>query len=256
MRNLLGQHIFITCNLSWPKDGIYRVLRRINRETKSQYISDVQRFAEVKWTRGNRSIDWEKQIWMQRIARRFRKDKLFNEDGTFSSRYGDVTVVDSRDFSAMISDTPFDEMFRVVKGNGSDDLFEHDLKTFSKKLGIFGKLHRKTNKDGFLLQDVCIDTESHIGQSLSKVFNLDVYVADRLWCDKRFVGEQYCGHNHRFEYNRDCDFDRNAVFHQVTSSGGDKKIISKEDNNHNSPVFLWFFKDRIVYKEDSGRSEH
>jgi hypothetical protein len=258
MKDLAGKHIFFTCGLSWPENGIYRVLRRINRETNSQYISDVQRVPEVKWPKGGRKIDWEKKVWFQKIAKRYRKNKLFDDNGNFTDHYGDATIVSDSDYSVMISDKPFDELFTVVKGDGEDDLFEHDLKTFKKKLGVGGFLtrkYRKRNKEGYLLHDVCIDTNSFIGQYLKEVFGVDVYVADRMWCDKRFVGDQYCGSNYSFEYSRECDFDRNAVFYQVTSSGGDKPVISKEENNHNCPVFLWFFEDRIVYKEDSGRGE-
>jgi hypothetical protein len=256
-KTLLGRHLFLTCGLSWPKDGIYRVLRRINRESKSQYISDVQRVArQYKGKNGERKFDWDNYEDFKLISRRFRKNLLFDGKGNLTDKYGDATIVDKYDYSEMYSDTPFEELFRVVKGNSRDDLFQHDLKTFSSKIGMFGKIKNKTNKKGFILQDVCVDSEGYIGQHLSEVFKVDVYVADRIWCDKRFVGEQYCGHNYSFNYSRDCDFDRNAVFHQVTSSGGDKTIISKEDNQKNSPVFIWFFKDRIVYTKAGGRSEH
>ena len=35
----------------------------------------------------------------------------------------------------------------------------------------------------------------------------------------------------------------------------DKPIISKKENEHNSPIFLWFFEDRIVYMKDFSRGE-
>lgn len=265
MENLLGKHIFFTCGLSHPKNGIYRVLRRINRETDTQYISDVQRAPYVKWNRARnhqKEFDWDRKVWFQKIARRYKKSKLIDKNGNLTDNYYDATFVDDSDYSVAISDTPFDELFRVVKGDGGDDLYEHDFKTFSKKAGygglasnLFPNLFRKTNKDGYILQDVCIDTKSYIGQHLKEVFGVDVYIVDRVWCDKRFVGDQYCGNNYSFEYSRECDFDRNAVFHQVTSSGGDKPEITKEENEGNSPILIWFFKDKIVYKEERGMSE-
>lgn len=262
MKDLLGKHIFFTCGLSWPENGIYRALRRINRETRTQYISDVQRAPYVRWNRAKnhqREFDWDRKVWFHKIARRYRKKKLIDKNGNLTNFYHDATFVDDSDYSVMISDKPFEELFTVVKGDGEDDLFEHDLKTFGKKTGWKGVLpkrfYRKTNKGGYILQDVCIDTKSFIGQHLKEVFGVDVYVVDRMWCDKRFVGDQYCGSNYSFENSRECDFDRNAVFHQVTASGGDKPEITKEENNHNSPVLLWFFEDRIVYKEERGLSE-
>lgn len=257
MKDLLGKHIFITKDLSWPENGVYRVLRRINRETSSQLISDVQRSVYYTDKGGQRNFDWTRRKWFQKIARRYNKSRLLNEDGSLSDYYGKTTLIDG-DHSSMISDVEFDELFRVVKGDGCDDLFQNDLDTFSKKAGFSGllpkKFYRKTNKAGLILQDVCIDTKSYIGQHLKEVFGVDVYIVDRMWCDKRFVGEQYCGHNYSFEYNRKCDFDRNAVFHQVTSSGCDKSVISAEEDKLNSPILLWIFDGRIVYKEEEGKS--
>lgn len=252
--DLLGKHIFITADLSYPENGIYRVLRRINRETKTQYISDAQRFLFVEEKTGKNN--WKKKPIFYRTSKRFKKKILFDTGGDFTEKYGKVTIVDSNDYTAMKADVLFADLFRVVKGNGRDDLLQYDLDNFPKKLGMFGKVRRKKNKEGFTLQDVCIDTESYIGKHLKDVFGVDVYVADRIWCDKRFVGNQYCGSNHRFEYSRECDFDRNAVFHQVTGSGGDKVVISSDEDDHNSPVFLWVFDGKIVYKEQSSKSEH
>lgn len=258
MKDLLGKHIFITMDLSWPKNGIYRVLRRINRETDSQYISDVQRSPYYTDKGGDRKFDWTRRKWFQKIARRYNKSRLLNNDGSLSDYYGKTTLIDE-DYSSMISDIDFNELFRVVKGDGRDDLFQNDLDTFSKKAGFSGllpnKFYRKTNKAGYILQDVCIDTKGYIGQHLKEVFGVDVYVADRIWCDKRFVGEKYCGHNYDYNYQKSCDFDRNAVFHQVTSSGSDRSVISAEEDKLNSPILMWLFKDRVVYKKEQGKSE-
>jgi hypothetical protein len=253
MENLLGKHLFINLNLSFPENGIYRVMRRINRETKTQYISDAQRFLYVK-EKGK--DNWDKKPIFHGTSKRYRKKKMFDKQGNLIDKY---KIVDSTDYSAMISDIPFNELFKIVKGDGNDYLSKHDLKTFNKKVGLslLPKIpFRKTNKDGYILQDVCIDTKSYVANHLKEVFGVDVYVVDRMWCDKRFIGKQYCGHNYSFKYSRECDFDRNAVFYQETSFGGDKSIISKEEDEHNSPVFLWFFKDKIVYKKNSSRSEH
>lgn len=242
MKNLLGKHLFVTHTLSWPKGGIYRVLRRINRETSSQYISDVQRV-------GTRA-DWNTKVWFQKIAKRFLKNKLFNDNGTLSYYYGSTTLIDG-DFSPMISDTPFSEMFKVVRGNSRDDLFNHEMKMMSKRYSIFSFLHKHPKNEYKLnLHYVCLDTEGFVGIYLKETFGVDVYVVDRMWDDKRFDGGHY-DHN----YDRSCNFDRNAVIHQITVFGGDKDVISAEEDSNNTTVLIWFFVDRIVYKKESGKRE-
>ena len=79
MRKLLGKYIFITTSLSWPEGGIYKVLRRINRETKTQYISDTQRLMFLNEEGKN---NWDKKPIFHRTSRRYRKNKLINEDGS------------------------------------------------------------------------------------------------------------------------------------------------------------------------------
>lgn len=249
--HLLGKYLFMTSDLSWPKNGVYRALRRINRETKSQYISDVQRVPYCYNKNGKRVFDWKRYEWFQKIAKRFIKNKLFNEDGTLTEYYGKTTLIDG-DYSSMLSDTNFNDMFRIVKGDGRNDLWEFESNSIAEQLkGIFKKT--KVNKG--ILHPVCIDTNSHIGTTLKKDFGVDVYIVDRMWDDKRFVYDRGVSGHYSHNHQKSCDFDRNAVFHQITNSGADKSIIRDEDNKSNKPILIWFFEDRIVYKEEGGRSE-
>jgi hypothetical protein len=205
---LLSKHIFETFDLSFPVNGVYRALRRINRETETQYISDVQRI----FPRPTFTEPGIRYIWFQKIARRYFKKKLINpETKTFTDYYGEIHLVDDISFQPMISDTSFEEMFNV---NGIN-----------------------------LIQD----GTSHIAKTLKKTFGLNVCYRCNFY--------KWNGH-YDYNYDKTSVYDRNAIFYQITNSGEDKKVITPEENQNNSPILMWVFEDKIVYIKAIGRNEH
>jgi hypothetical protein len=207
---LLSKHIFETFDLSFPVNGVYRALRRINRETETQYISDVQRI----FPRPTFTEPGIRYIWFQKIARRYFKNKLINpETKTFTDYYGEIHLVDDTSFQPMISDTSFNNMFNIVGVN------------------------------------TYIDRETHIAKTLKKTFGLEIYYASSMY------NEMWRGH-YDYNYDKTSVYDRNAIFYQITNSGEDKKVITPEENQNNSPILMWVFEDRIVYIKAIGRNEH
>lgn len=234
--NMLGKHILFKGEWydEYKKyDCTWTTLRRMNRETKSQLISDTQRIP----------VDWGADPWVlkhfQLTAKRYRKDKLFLANGSLSDVYGKTSLIET-DITPMISDTPFDEMFKVVKGRTRDTLWEYEADKRNGFLSLFREF--KT------IPLCCHDTETYIGKHLSKTFGLPTYYVDRIWF------HETSEHFHA-EFKKSCKYDRNLIFHQVTTSGGDLKLITKEDNDNNEAIFMWVFKDKIVYKTSDGRSQ-
>lgn len=236
--SMLGKHILFKSE--WydkykEYDCTWTTLRRMNRETKSQLISDTQRIP----------VDWSAKPWVlkhfQITAKRYKKNKLFLPDGSFSDYYGKTTLIET-DITPMISDTPFEEMFRVAKGATRETIWDYEI-VFMNKLYSILKYGFKKPKP-----ICCLDTEHYIGKHLNEVFNLPVYYVNRIWFDD--IGEHF-----RAEFKKSCNYDRNLIFHQVTSCGGDLKLISNENNENNDAIFIWVFKDKIVYKTSDGRSE-
>lgn len=232
--DLLGKHILI--KNEWydeyrKHDAIWTSLRRINRETKSQLISDTQRTP----------IDWSAKplIWkhFQVTARRFKKAKLFLPNGDFTDYYGKTTLIEN-DISPMISDTPFDEMFKVVNGRTRKTLWEYE----SNKRNGFLSLFREFKT----IPLCCNDIETYVGKYLTETFGLPAFYVDRIWFDD--IKEHYFPNQ-----LTTCKYDRNMVFYQVTNSGDDLELISNEDNKKNESVLMWVFKDKIVYKTSDGR---
>lgn len=223
------------------KNCVSTRLRRINRETKSQLISDCQRIPLFYKTRNRK--DENSIIHHQITAKRYLKNKIFNEDGTLSNYYGETYIV-NEDMSPMYCDVPFNKLFKVVPGKSEEDLFQYQLKnTFKRFKETFKK--KKKNRP----HDVCLSLEDPIGIHLKEVFNVDVYIVDRMW---DYEEEEHFSYSN---FRNSNDYERNAILHQVTCFGGDKKIISKEDNDKNLPIIMWVFPDKIVYKESSGHSE-
>ena len=211
-------------------DCVRTVMRRMNRETKSQFISDAQRIP-VDW--GEKPIRWKN---FQVVAKRYYKKKLFNSDGTLSNYYGNSTFIKG-DITPLVGDKPFEEMFTIVKSS-KDDLFHYEI-------SIWDKL---TKTQSLKTQAYCcIDKDDYIGKHLGELFGLPVYFVDRIF-------NKQTGH-FDYEFTKSNDYERNAIFYQVTSSGDDKKIITNEENDMNEPIFIWAFKDKIVYKTALGYNE-
>lgn len=238
MISLKNKYIFFSIDLSIPENGVKRVLRRINRESKTQFISDVQRVpARVK---GSNDFNWGIYSNFHIIAKRFIKNKLFNDKAELTNYYGETTALIEDDLSSMLSDVPFEEMFNIVEGNNKNDIYNHIYNVEN-----FAEIRKNKILKPF---NVCIDSEGEIGKLLKKEFNIDVYVTDVLY---DHINKKHFDYN----YSKKDKYSRNSILHQVTKFGNDKKQISKEDNSKNSPIIMWIFKDKIVYKESSGHSE-
>lgn len=205
-------------------------MRRFSRETKSQLISDAQRIPK-DW-----SADPLQWMHFQLVARRFKKNKLFNPDGSFTDHYGKTTLVNGL-IPELISDTEFDEMFAITKCE-IDDL-PYYKPSWIKNL--FTELFTEY-KDAF----VCLDEENPIAKHLKSIFNVPIYLSERIFINREHF--RYCK-------GKDDVYDRNSVFYQVTCFGDDLPVISNDENNKNRPIFIWFFKDKIVYKLADGYNE-
>lgn len=46
---------------------------------------------------------------------------------------------------------------------------------------------------------------------------------------------------------------KSATFFQITNFGGDKKIISRTENENNMPIQFWYFGDKLVWTKESGK---
>jgi|ERR1035437_731833 hypothetical protein len=211
-------------------DCVYNTLRRMNRETKSQLISDAQRTP----------VDWSAEpiVWInfQVVAKRYRKNRLFNLDGTLSNYYGNSTLIKG-DITPLVGDKPFEDMFKIVKCLKAN-LFGYEMSLWAK-LTTFQKSQTQAY--------CCIDDDNYINKHLGELFGLPVYFVERIFNKQtgRF----------NFNFKKSNDYERNVVFYQVTSSGGDKKVITNEENDENCPILIWAFKDKIVYKMTAGYNE-
>ena len=201
-------------------------LRRISRETRTQLISDTQR-----------DTTWRKKLlthhWFQKIAHRYRKNKLFMGDGSFSNYYGNMSWFDNNDLSRLISDTPFDEMFHVTQ---ETNLFERILASLKKKTFTFP----------------CILDDTQTGVDLQNLFGLPVYFIDSMFTTGKHTpdGESK---SYRNKYKLDCKYDRNIIFHQLTIHGTNDAIITNEMNKDNKSMFIFVFEDKVLWRYSAGR---
>jgi len=231
---LLGKHLLF--KNEWYSehhgyDCVWTTLRRINRETKTQYISDTQRMV----------IDWDKEPyeykWFHITAKRFRKKKI--------EKYIDNVIDDLHgEIERLKSDVEFDDMFTVIDVTNSMDLHMHHSQRVMDSYHPIKKFINKKRTKFPCYQDLSSPT----AMRLNNIFCLPVY-------EVCFMFNEVTGKHLKFDHRKECDYNRNLIFHQLTVGGDDKKIITDEENEGNQAIFIWVFEDRIVYKDSEGRSE-
>lgn len=212
----------------WRHNGGFedKWLRRINRQTKTQYISDCQRYlicGDEKYMKGI----------FQSCATRFIISKvtglLTMIRGCRANADGTLTTMLLDDYSVLDCDYSLEKFIEEIGNYKCTDFNEDD-----EEIEIFKKLRVIDVKDG--------DTwYSHIVEHLRDVFGKDIklmYLLDS-------IGYLSTTHDTNLIAN-------SAIHYHITIYGENKKIISSEEDRHNRTISFWKFGDVIVFKNESG----
>lgn len=213
MENLIGRFAF-----TFWKNGDFhdRWLRRINRQTKTQYVSDCQRCLDVKENKQGESTFSK----FKTRATKFRSAEgrfvwvrplRANSDGTM-----DVKLVD--DFSILDTDWTLDSFTNEVTKLGIDDTF--------KPVVIPANELTYGNSVNPHLRDLFGD-------------DIEIYtILDSL-------GDINVTHE-------ETKLAQTSTKYHITIHGGEKDKIFNNENRHNRTIAFWKFGNILVWKFESG----
>ena len=245
MIDALGKYLFYKRSFVDSYDGVERVknrLCRLNRETPAYYYSDVQR-AVKDWDVKPLEFEWNKDISL-----RFKKKKYFDENGEVKKRenHDFIGFVNKNAYAPMISDMKFEELFHIEKFN--PNIMEAYMARKNNGKTTFAVFDLEDNIDDWMLMGMTYIKE--VGTHLEELFGKKAYFIDRMKCVDEKGKENL---TYRCLYRKDDNYDRNCIFYQCTVYGGDKDVISGEENRGNESVYFWMFGDKIAFTGTNGR---
>jgi hypothetical protein len=243
MENLIGKYIIST----WKHNEGFQQnwLRRINRQTKTQYVSDVQ------WTlllsdKYKKLYDADSDFFYKRFNRcafrcRFAKGKFIPQKSYLSNSDGVDILNLVEDFSTLKCEYEYSH------------LFENDIRNIlpsdSKKLKEF-----KDTWDYFEEKELNNNTEDKFYVFNTYKTKEDDTVAAHLrelFGDVEVLKVSEAIHSIDTIHEKSI-YSNTAIHYHINFHGGEKEIRSRQENYHNTTISFWFFGDRIVYKYNSG----
>lgn len=249
MNNLIGKYIFS----EWTHNEGYKQnwMRRITRQTKTQYIADVQHVL-LLGDKYKKLYDEKKSEYLygifQKPAKRMRmvKNKLVEQVTHLSNPDGVHNITLIEDFSILRCKYSYNELFDTDTRNilsPESDILEHMnwWKTQLEKDG--GKV--KVDNFDFLFK---FDTEEVVkvdsvwyttAEHLKELFGVPAYHI------KEHFGKMNTTHERSI-------YSDTAIHYHVNHNGGDKPILTFKENYHNHTISFWLFEDKVVFKDESG----
>ncbi len=246
MKNLIGKYIIST----WDHREGYKQnwLRRINRQTATQYISDVQwtlllsdKYRKLYET----GVDFfYKRFTSAAFRCRFANGKFIPQKTHLSNPNGVQVLNLVEDFSLLKCKYSYSDLFetdiRKILPDDSDMLkeFEDSWKFFEER-----NLNNNTKEKFFTFttyKPKDYYDENSVSAHLRKLFG-DVEVLK--------VHESI----HSMDtINETSIYSDTAIHYHINFHGGEKEIRSRKENYHNTTICFWFFGDTIVYKYAQG----
>ena len=230
----LGKYILTT----WKHKGgfVSKCLRRINRITSNgkYLISDVQR------NRRNYDDGAKELIHVAKWASKFRvvdgevkrpNSYLNNDDGTMK-----IEVVS--DVDQLLCEYSYEELFevdirKIQKEKSNPRSWIENLNTYKKKHGI------KLEEEDFYINPYHFSHFEEVNSFLKEFFQVD----EVLYFSNYYENSNNFG-----------ILSQSATFFQITHFGGDKRVITDEENSPNMPIQFWYFGNKLVYTEEDGKN--
>ena len=226
-------------------------LRRVNRETNTQYISDVQRY--VKSWEGKES---EKKIFVGKWAKRYAK--LKNGQVGYKTTHrsnpdGKMTLSIVTDLSTQLCSCSYSELFET-------DVREiQDAKEYPRK-GLEARQERASKRDNY---DKLVCEKDYVlaeyivlqkGTDTHPIGGWDAPITKYL--EETFKVPVYNLYENIREHWKLSKLSKSGTLMHITHFGNDKEVITFDENYHNRTIMFWLFKDKLVFQYEDGKDGH
>jgi hypothetical protein len=232
-------------------DDINTWLRRISRETPTLLFSEKQRFFKDFGS----GVDY--RTFTKKFAEKYRK----GNDGSvtkvgFRKKYRDLynklTVIDKSDLSELKCKYSYDELFRTDIRKIQKIGFTQE----NKNAEPLQKLIEYWEDESFKMfknQENYFKLEKHV-----KLYDADwpFYPELTTYLNELFGVPVYWVNpwmkvNERFDVSK---LSQSLTYFQITHFGDDKEVIHEEENRPNTTISFWYFDDRLIIQDESGKS--
>jgi hypothetical protein len=247
MENLIGKYIFD----EWTHNEGFKQnwLRRITRQTKTQYIADVQHTLLLS-SRYEKLYDEKKSDFLygifKRCAKRMRmvKGQLIEQLTYLSNPDGIRKITLVEDFNILKCKYSYNELFDtdVRKFLSPDSNMVKDMNWWKEQ---FEKDKLKVDNYDFVFR---FDTEEIIkvdscwyttSEHLKELFGVPAYHI------KEHFGKMDTTHEKSI-------YSKTAIHYHINHFGGDKPILTFKEKYHNHTISFWLFDDKVVFRGESG----
>ncbi len=213
-------------------------LRRINRETKTMYISDGERVLSEKKNKD----DITTFINAPYKAARFRKrlnGKFTAVRTHLHNPHCHAEVMLISDMEQLVSPYSYDELFKVdvreFQDKGSRPLTDIDMLNTNHKDGtnaipyVLDRLISKCNRND---TSYIGGWDSELIGYLEDTFKVPVYQMSLVKIE---------------EHDKQTKLTKAAIQFEITHFGGDKKLLTQKENYMNRAIQFWLFPDKLVF---------
>jgi hypothetical protein len=246
MTNLIGKYIFD----EWTHNEGFKQnwLRRITRQTNTQYIADVQHTLllddKYKKMYDSKKSDYLYGIF-QKCAKRFRmiKGELIEQFTHLSNPDGVRKNTLITDFSILKCKYKFEEIFYTdVRTLLTPD--SKQLENFNRKFNFYKEHNHNVSEEEHYQVDVeeLSETDNCYGSiatHLKQLFGVPVYMISELFVTIETIHENNI-------------FSQTAIHYHINYFGDDKPIINFKENYDNVTISFWLFDDKVVFKTEDG----
>lgn len=246
MKNLVNRYVFC----QWKHNEGYQQnwLRRITRQTKTQYIADCQHTLLLS-DKYKKLYDSKKSDYLYGIfqvcATRMRMigDKLVGQTTHLSNPDGVNTIELVEDFSSLKCKYKYEELFDVDLRN---ILFIDSkmIKHMNWSYNHFKEIQSDVKDEIFYKFKTTEISENddcygEIAKHLKQLFSLPVHHAHETFNNIDTIHEK-------------SRFSESAIHYHMNFFGDDKPVITSKENYHNSTISFWLFDDKVVFKHEDG----
>lgn len=223
-----------------------RWVRRIDRETKTKYVSNTQRYAK-NWDVNGGDI----KVFFSEWAKYFRKgingipERIINNR---SNTDGVINLKIVNNLTIIKSTYTFDELFNTDLRN------IQNKEAYPLKQLLLRKQKRENSvtEEDFILKN---HIELHIGaEKADAIHNWDAPIVKFL--EDTFKVPVYYNYETVNEHTNQSKLSHASTYMHITHFGGTKKEITFQENFFNRTIQFWLFDDKLIFQYADGHENH
>jgi hypothetical protein len=219
-------------------------MRRITRQTDTQYIADCLHILELSDKYKEMYDNGHDHMYSRfdRCASVFYKngDQFINEKTDLDNPDGvnKVTLID--DFNILKCKYTYKELFETdVRTFLPSD--SSTLETINNKVEFYSSISKKFDYNEMYIIGVSESKHfTEISKHLEELFKRPAFMVNNMFTLKLDTTHEKS------------KFSETAIHYHMNFFGGDKELLTRLENYHNTTISFWLFDDKVIYQTEGG----